>query len=98
MAVVDFEKNNTNTGSSGTIALILPAAATVPEQKCRVQVTAANAVRLDPTGTEKIYLGGDGVLGKYVEIAGVIGNYAEVYCDGTSFYVMGYSGVLTKEA
>lgn len=98
MAVADFEKNNTNTGASGTIVLTLPAAANVPEQTCKVQVTAAQIVRLLPQTGEKIYLGGDGVATKYLNIAAVIGNYADVYCDGTSFYVTGYSGVLTKES
>lgn len=98
MAIADFPKNNTNTGASGTIVLTLPTAASVEGQKCRVQLTVAQIVRLDPAGTEKIYLGGDGVAGKYLNIAGVIGNYADIYSDGTAFYVVGYSGVLTKES
>lgn len=94
----DFEKNNTNTGSSGTIVLTLPAASSLKGQKTRIQITAAQIVRVTPATGEKIYLGGDGVASKYLNIAAVIGNYAEIYCDGTSFYVTGYSGVLTKEA
>jgi len=94
----DFEKNNTNTGAVGTVALTLPVAASLKGQKTRIQLTAAQIVQLLPATGEKIYLGGDGVASKYLNIAGVIGNYAEVYCDGTSFYVTGYSGVLTKEA
>lgn len=94
----DFEKNNTNTGASGTIVLTLPAASSVKEQKTRIQITAAQIVRLTPQTGEKVYLGGDGVASKYLQIAGTIGNYAEVYCDGTDFFVTAYSGVLTKEA
>jgi hypothetical protein len=94
----DFEKNNTNTGAGGAIVLTLPAAASLKGQKTRIQLTVAETVTLTPQTGEKIYLGGDGVASKYLLIAGVIGNYAEVYCDGTSFYVTAYSGVLTKEA
>jgi predicted ribonuclease YlaK len=93
----DFEKNNTNTGASGTIVLTLPSASSLKGQKTRIQITAAQIVQLLPATGEKIYLGGDGVASKYLQIAGTIGNYAELYCDGTSFYVTGYSGVLTKE-
>lgn len=94
----DFEKNNTNTGASGTIVLTLPAASSLKGQKTRIQVTVAQIVQVKPATGEKIYLGGDGVASKYLAIAGTIGNYAEIYCDGTSFYVTGYSGVLTKES
>jgi hypothetical protein len=98
MNTYDFEKNNTNTGAGGAIVLTLPAAASLKGQKTRIQVTVAETVTLTPQTGEKIYLGGDGVASKYLLIAGTIGNYAEVYCDGTSFYVTSYSGVLTKEA
>jgi len=94
----DFEKNNTNTGAGGAVVLTLPAAASLKGQKTRIQVTVAETVTLTPQTGEKIYLGGNGVASKYLLIAGTIGNYAEVYCDGTSFYVTSYSGVLTKEA
>ena len=94
----DFSKNNTNTGASGTIVLTLPAAASLKEQKCRIQVTVAQIVQVKPATGEKVYLGGDGVASKYLQIAGTIGNYAEIYCDGSSFYVTAYSGVLTKES
>ena len=66
-------------------------------QKTRIQITVAEIVQVKPATGEKIYLGGDGVASKYLNIAAVIGNYAELYCDGTSFYVTAYSGVLTKE-
>lgn len=93
-----FGKNVTNTGASGTIVLTLPAAKQGKDKAFRVWLTVAQIVRLDPAGTEKIYLGGSGVAGKYLNIAAVIGNYADIYCDGTDYHVVGYSGVVTKEA
>lgn len=94
----DFEKNNTNTGAADTIVLTLPAASSLAGKKCRFQITVAQIVQVKPATGEKIYLGGDGVASKYLAIAGTIGNYAEIYCDGTNFYVTAYSGVLTKES
>jgi hypothetical protein len=94
----DFAKNNTNTGAGGEIIITLPSASKVKEQKTRVYVTVAQVVKLTPQTGEKIYLAGSGAATKYLSIAGTIGNYAEIYCDGTSFYVTSYSGVLTKEA
>jgi len=96
--ITDFGKNLTNTGAGATVVLTLPAASAVAGMSTRVQVTAAQIVRVDPNGTEKIYLGGDGAAGKYLNIAAVIGNYADIYCDGVDFHVTAYSGVLTKEA
>lgn len=98
LAASDFDKNLTNTGASGTVVLTLPAAASYTRRTFRVYLTAAQIVRLDPQSTESIYLGGSGVAGKYVNIAAVIGNYVDVYCDGTSYYVTDYSGVVTVEA
>lgn len=91
-------KNITNTGAVGAIVLTLPAAATVGGCSFRVQVTAAQSVTLTPAATEKVFLGGDGVVAKYALIAGVIGNHADVFCDGVDFLVTAYSGVVTKEA
>lgn len=88
----------TNSGASGTVVLTLPAANTCREGMIRFTCLAAQILRVDPSGTEKIYLNGSGVAGKYLNIAAVIGNYAEIYCDGTNWYVTTYSGVVTKEA
>jgi hypothetical protein len=88
----------TNTGAGAGIVLTLPAASTVAGCAFKVQLTAAQTVTLTPAAGEKIYVGGSGVASKYALIAGVIGNYVEVYCDGVDFLVMGYSGVVTKEA
>lgn len=89
--------NITNTGASGTITLTLPSAANAAGCAVRIQLTVAQIVRADPSGTEKVYLGGDGAAGKYVQIAGVIGNSAVLYSDGVDWLVTSYSGVLTKE-
>lgn len=94
----DMGKNITNTGAAGTITLTLPLASQSLGRGFRVQLTVAQIVRLDPSGTESIYLGGSGVAGKYLNIAAVIGNYVNVYCDGTQWLVLDYSGVLTKES
>lgn len=98
MAVADFGKNNTNTGAGGTITLTLPTAASTKDQAFRIQVTVAQIVRLLPQTGEAIYLGGSGVVTKYLNIAGVIGNYANVYSNGASYFVTNYAGVLTKES
>ena len=94
----DFAKNNTNTGAGGAIVLTLPNASKVKEQQMRVYLTVAQNVTLTPQTGEKIYLAGSGTASKYLLIAGTIGNYANIYCDGTAFYVTNYSGVVTKEA
>lgn len=88
----------TNTAATATITLTLPAASTMSGKPLKVQLLAAQIVRLLPASGEKIYLGGSGVASKYLNIAGVIGNYADLYCDGTAYLVTSYSGVLTKEA
>ena len=91
-------KNITNTGAGGTNTHTLPAVADAAGVSMRFQSTAAQIVRLDPSGTEKIFLGGSGAAGKYLNIAATIGNYADVYCDGTQWLVISYSGVVTKES
>lgn len=98
LTVANCGKIQTNTGAAGTITLTLPAVSAAAGTALKVQMTVAQIVRLDPAGTEKIYLGGSGAAGKYLQIAGVIGNFADVYCDGSDWIVLGYSGVLTKEA
>ncbi len=94
----DFGKIHTNTGSSGTVVLTLPAAATVGGCSMKIQLTVAQIVRLLPATGEKVYLGGSGVANKYANIAAVIGNYVDLACDGTDYLVVSYSGVVTKEA
>lgn len=98
LTVANFGTIITNTGAGGTVVLTLPAASTAAGCSIKVQVTVAQIVRCTPATGEKVYLGGDGVASKYLNIAGVIGNFADLYCDGVSYHVMNYSGVVTKEA
>lgn len=98
IAAADFPKNNTNTGASGAIVLTMPAPADVKGLAMRIYVTVAQQISLSPASTDAVYLAGSGVDDKDLVIAGVIGNYADVYCDGSDYYVIGYSGVVTKEA
>jgi hypothetical protein len=61
------------------VVLTLAAASTFNPGTMRVQLTAAQIVRVTPASGEKVYLGGDGVASKYLNIAGVIGNYCEIF-------------------
>lgn len=98
LTVADAGKNHTNTGSSGTVVLTLPAVAAFAGCSIRVQVTAAQIVRCTPASGESVYLGGSGVASKYLNIAAVVGNYCDLHCDGEQWKVLGYSGVVTKES
>jgi len=98
LTTADFGCNLTNTGSSGTIVLTLPKVADSAEMFFRVQVTVAQIVRLQPVTGEAVYLGGSGVVTKYLNVAATIGNYVDIYCDGEQWLVTGYAGVVTKEA
>jgi hypothetical protein len=98
LTVANFGKIQTNTGASGTVVLTLPAASTVAGCSLKVQLTAAQIVRLTPASGEKVFLGGSGAASKYLQVAAAIGNYVDICCDGVDFLVMHYSGVLTKEA
>lgn len=98
LVAADMNKNLTNTGASGTITLTLPAVSGLAGYVCHVELTVAQIVRVDPAGTESIYLGGSGVAGKYANIAAVIGNMIDIYCDGNQWLIVGRDGVVTKEA
>lgn len=98
LVAADLNKNVTNTGAAGTITLTLPAVSGLTGKTLHVEVTAAQIVRIDPAGSESIFLGGSGVAGKYLNIAAVIGNMADIYCDGTQWLVVNRCGVVTKEA
>ena len=87
-----------NLGASKTIVFTLPAVAEWAGHAMRFAVKAAQIIRLLPQTGEKIFLDGDGVATKYVNIAAVIGNFAEVFNNGTSIEVVAYNGVVTKEA
>jgi hypothetical protein len=94
----DLDTNITNTGASATVTLTLPAVANCKNRMISAYLTVAQILRFDANSTEAIYLAGSGVAGKYVQVAGVIGNYINLYCDGTQWLVLSYSGVVTKEA
>ncbi len=98
LVAADLNKITTNTGASGTITLTLPSVAGLTGYTQKIGLTVAQIVRIDPAGTEAIFLNGSGVAGKYVNIAAVIGNYVNIYCNGTSWVVVDYAGVVTKEA
>lgn len=90
--------NFTNSDASGTVVFTLPPAAQCPNKTVKFACLAAQIVRVDPNGTEKIYLNGSGVAGKYVNIAAVIGNFVDLFCDGVNWHVTHLAGVVTKEA
>lgn len=98
LVAANLNTNITNTGAAGTVTLTLPAVSGLAGYIFHVELTVAQVVRLDPAGTESIYLGGSGVAGKYANIAGVIGNMVDVYCDGTRWLIVNRDGVITKEA
>ena len=88
----------TNTGAGGTVVFTLPAAADMAGTCIGLKVTAAQVVRALPVTGEKIFLHGDGVATKYLNVAGVIGNYVELYSNGVDWIVEHAVGVVTKEA
>lgn len=90
---------HTNAGASGTVVLTLPAAAVGLEYFFGVRV--AQALRIDPNGTETISLpstGVPGAAGKYLA-ADAIGETVHLMCVAAgSWAVMGYTGTWTAEA
>lgn len=89
---------HTNTGASGTIALVLPAA-TVGLQYY-FYVGAAEAMQIDPDGSETISLpstGVPGAAGKYL-VADLAGETVHlVCCVAGSWAVFGFTGTWTAE-
>lgn len=88
----------TNTGASGTITFALPAA--VPGMRFNARVSVAQALRLDPNGTETISLpstGVPGAAGKYL-VADAIGETVMLFCAvAGTWSVLGYTGTWTAE-
>ncbi len=97
IAAADLDKIHTNTGAGGAIVLTLPTVSGNSEKSLKVQLTVAQTVTLTPQAGQSIYLGGSGAVSKYLLIAGAISNYVDLYCDGTRWLVLAYSGVVTKE-
>ena len=89
---------HTNTGASGTVVLTLPAA--VVGLEFFFGVGAAQALRLDPDGTETISLpstGVPGAAGKYLA-ADAAGETVHLMCVvAGNWAVMGYTGTWTAE-
>lgn len=86
------------TGAGGTVVFTLPTAESMAGSCIGFKVMAAQILRVLPVSGEKIYLHGDGVATKYLNVAAVIGNYAELYSDGVDWTVEHALGVVTKEA
>lgn len=88
----------TNTGASGTITVSLPAA--LPGMRIRASVGVAQALRIDPNGTETISLPSSGVpgaAGKYL-VADAIGETVDLVCVAAgSWSCFGYTGTWTAE-
>ena len=89
---------HTNAGATGAVTLALPAATVGLEFFFGVR--AAQALRIDPNGTETISLpstGVPGAAGKYITAAAV-GETVHVMCVAAgSWAVMGYTGTWTAE-
>ena len=88
----------TNTGAAKTIVFTLPTAESMAGSVIGFKVMAAQIVKCLPVTGEKIFLHGDGVATKYLNVAAVIGNYVELYSDGVDWTVEHAVGVVTKEA
>ena len=89
---------HTNAGATGAVVLALPAATVGLEYFFGVR--AAQALRIDPNGTETISLpstGVPGAAGKYLE-ADAVGETVHLMCVAAgSWAVMGYTGTWTAE-
>ena len=89
---------HTNTGASGTITLVLPAATV--GQEFFFFVGAAQELRIDPNTTQTISLPSSGVAGaagKYL-VADAIGESLHLMCCiAGSWAVMGFTGTWTAE-
>ncbi len=89
----------TNSGASGTITFALPAA--VVGLKYRFFCKAAQALRIDPNGTETIALpstGAQSAAGKYIW-ADAVGEFVEVECiEAGKWEALSYKGTWTAEA
>jgi hypothetical protein len=94
----DLNKVFSNAGAGGTVVFTLPAVRNSINAALKFPLLAAQVVRLLPQSGEAVDLNGSAVVTKYLNVAGVIGNYVDVYCDGVKWIVVGYSGVVTKEA
>jgi hypothetical protein len=90
---------HTNTGASGAVTIVLPAATV--GLRYTFAVGAAQQLRIDPNGTETISLPSSGVpgaAGKYL-VADAIGETVQLAClIAGNWAVLGYTGTWTAEA
>lgn len=88
----------TNAGAGGAIEYDLPAA--LVGMRFRFAVMAAQALQIDPNGTETIGLpssGAQGAAGKYL-VADAVGEWVELVCvKKGEWFAMGYAGTWTAE-
>lgn len=99
VTLADSGKTFTTVGASGTVVFAMPAA--VPGLRYGFRVGAAQELRIDPDGTEKVSLPSTGV-------PGAAGKYLTANADGETVYlectkagewtVVGYTGTWTAEA
>ena len=99
LTAAESGSTHTNTGASGAITIVLPAA-TVGQWYC-FHVGAAQELRLDPNGSETISLpstGVQGAAGKYL-VADAVGEWVKLKCviAGT-WTAEGYAGTWTAES
>ena len=94
----DLNAITTNTGTTNILVLALPSATLdgVDNKALKVQMTGASNIAVVPASGESIYLGGSGAANSNLIIPNTSGNYADLYCDGSQWMVVGYSGALTK--
>jgi formate-dependent phosphoribosylglycinamide formyltransferase (GAR transformylase) len=89
---------HTNTGASGTVVLTLPAATV--GLRFVFGVGAAQALRIDPAGSETISLPSSGVpgaAGKYLE-ADAVGETVDLAClVAGNWSVLGFTGTWTAQ-
>lgn len=99
VAATDNDKTFTTTGAVGSVTFSLPPATV--GQRYRFRVGAAQAVIIDPDGTEVMSLPGTGVLqaaGKYLTNSGVDGATLAIECTKVGQWsIMGVSGTWTVE-
>jgi hypothetical protein len=81
LTAAESGSQHSNTGASGAITLVLPAA--VPGLEFQFYVGAAQELRIDPNGTETIALpstGVQGAAGKYLT-ANAVGEHVRLVCE-----------------
>jgi len=99
VTATDIGKTFTNAGATGAITFALPAATV--GLWYRFAVGAAQALQIDPNGTETIALpstGAQSAAGKYIA-ADAVGEFVEIFCAvAGDWNVASYIGTWTAEA